>query len=901
MTAMHQILDGVAGLILRLDSLGSVSFASAGGRALLGDAAALLVGRPFREAIHPEDKVLFESVIQPGSPGTAVVRIRRSGQPQWIATVLIVREVPDAAEHIITIREALEQEQNHINLRTSRDHYRALVDTLPQLVWMERADTGETVYVNQAFEAYCGPIPTIREARTDRFHRDDAAQIAGAYAEARAQGQSCEVQGRVRDRSGRFRWHQFVFRPLHMGHDLIGWLGSALDINEIVSARQALVEKSELLRLAQEAAGAELFDVDLVTRAVPRPKEGAYGFGLSEDHPTWIDIDDWTRRIVPEDRAATRQAVREAASERRTFDVAFRVAEPDGTPRWIQAIGRPYFDHEGIAVRIIGLTLDITARKDGERALTEAKAAAEAARVEAECANAAKTDFLSAMSHEIRTPLNAVIGFAGLLADSDRLDGDLKRYAELAVTAGSNLRTVVDDILDFSSVEAGAISLDPRSFALRPLVDACLSIVGTAAVTKGLELVAQTDDIVPANLVGDADRIRQILLNLLNNAVKFTPRGSVVVSVRAEGASAHGERILFSVTDTGIGIAPDRQERLFRRFSQADSSIRRDYGGTGLGLAISHRLVALMGGEIGLVSEVGQGSTFWFRLALPRAPAVVEAAASAQVTAPRLGRILLVEDVDINRELACIVLRAAGHSVDVATDGIGAVRAVKDGGYDLVLMDVQMPRLDGMMATRLIRCLPGAAAAVRVIAMSANVLPDQVQDFRAAGMDDHFGKPFQPRELCAAVERWLDSKDVAMSDAAPIADTTLDRGRHADNLALIAPETLSRLFGQFQARVRDAFVDTHPQLGSALCATASGTGAERAALRAEAHALAAASGLLGFMPLSHACSALEQATEDAAFDELLARTRDLAVEAIERTQSMLSNGLATAHTAAGAR
>ncbi|MEE7469216.1 hybrid sensor histidine kinase/response regulator [Methylobacterium oryzae] len=819
--ALRQIVDAAAGLILRLDGEGRVTFASAGGLSILGTAAAALLGQPLRDALHPEDAGVLADAAGAGRSDTTVVRMR-GGEAGWVATVLVVRAISGTTDRVVTIRAASEPEQTYANLRTSRDHYRALVDTLPQLVWMERADTGETIYVNQAFEAYCGPIPTTRAARTDRFHPDDADRIAGAYAKARVQGRSSEIQGRVADRAGRFRWHQFVVRPLHMGSDLIGWLGSALDIDEIVNAREALVEKGELLRLAQEAAGAGLFDLDLASRDLILSPESARRLGFSGDRPAVVNVAEWMRRVVPADRAATLRAVRTAEAERRTFDVAFRVPDAGGGCRWIQAIGRPQRDRDGVAVRIVGLTLDITARKDGERALIEAKAAAEAARAEAERADAAKTEFLSAMSHEIRTPLNAVIGFAGLLAESGRLDGDLRRYAELAATAGANLRTVVDDILDFSSVEAGAINLDPEPVALRPLVDACLGIVEAPARAKGLDLVAQIDAAVPDRVVCDAGRLRQILLNLLNNAVKFTPQGRVTVDLCLDQAGPRGDTIRFSVTDTGIGIAPERQERLFRRFSQADSSIRREYGGTGLGLAISRRLVELMGGAMGLVSAAGRGSTFWFALTLPRAPAAAAAVRSAPARPGRTGRILLVEDVEINRELACTVLRAAGHVVDVAADGIGAVRAVEAAPYDLVLMDVQMPRLDGMMATRLIRCLPGPAARVTVVAMSANVLPDQVQAFRAAGMDDHFGKPFEPQELCAAVARWLGDS----AGAGPEAEPTLDRARYADNMALIAPDTLARLLGQFQTRAAEAFAAADP--GSA------GTAAGRATLRAEA-------------------------------------------------------------------
>jgi CheY-like chemotaxis protein len=324
-------------------------------------------------------------------------------------------------------------------------------------------------------------------------------------------------------------------------------------------------------------------------------------------------------------------------------------------------------------------------------------------------------------------------------------------------SAGAALLTVVNDILDFSKIEAGHVEIEPRPFATLALLDNAVSMMRSIADRKGLALGLEIDPALPPVLMGDEDRLRQVLLNLLNNAVKFTPAGSVGVEVRVESRSDEACTVHFAVSDTGIGIPPQQIERLFQRFSQVDSSIRREFGGTGLGLAISKRLVELMGGEIGLESLEGQGSTFWFRVRLPIAQErrrTKRGAAAKAVPKSAGAHILLAEDNEINQEIARTVLEAAGYRVDVVPDGAAAVSAVQGAAYDLVLMDVQMPVMDGITATHRIRALEGEGRAIPIIAMTANVLPQQVAAFRAAGMDDHVGKPFKREELYDAIERW---------------------------------------------------------------------------------------------------------------------------------------------------
>ncbi|WP_238190117.1 PAS domain-containing hybrid sensor histidine kinase/response regulator [Methylobacterium frigidaeris] len=898
--AAGRLLAGCPDLLAGIDGAGRLVSASPASRALTGRPPETLKGLTLAELVHPEDRAGVAALLAGG--GALVHRLSHAdGRWIWVETRLSAQGPP----YVAAIRDAASRPDTEASLRASRAHYRALADTLPQLVWMERTDTGDTVYANPAFERYFGAIGPGRAARQDRYHPDDRPRIDAALAQgALAEGGSGEAQGRLRDRDGAYRWHQLSFQPLRKDDALLGWLGSALDIDEILAARKALEETGDLLRLAQDAAGAGLFDLDLVTREVTLAPESARLHGFPGDRLAVIGLGAWLRRLVPQDRKPALAALRGAIAGGGTFDAAFRVQQPGGQ-RWIQAIGRLCRDRDGRALRVTGLNLDISARKDAEAGLVAAKAAAEAAKAAAEAAkaaaeaakaaaeraNAAKTDFLSAMSHEIRTPLNAVIGFTGLLAQADGLEPELRRYAGLARTSAGGLLTLVNDILDFSSVEAGAVSLRREPFAIEALAESCLGVVGAAAAEKTLAVTSAIDASLPRHLVGDEARLRQILLNLLNNAVKFTPRGTVALSLRHEGSGPAGERIRLSVVDTGIGIAPDKQDRLFERFLQVDSSIRRDYGGTGLGLAISRRLVEAMGGEIGVISQAGRGATFWFTLTLPRAEDQALPEARAAVAPGRPGRILLVEDIEVNRELACLMLRKAGHSVDVATDGFQAVRAVEAGVYDLVLMDVQMPGLDGTMATRLIRCLPGAAGRVPVIAMTANVLPDQVQSFRDAGMDDHLGKPFTPAELTARLARWLD-RDLSHGDL-PEEDepALLDQALYDGVRAYLPPEAVRRLLGHLAEQVTGAL-------------TGEGTeAAERTRLRFEAHGLVSAAGMLGFASLSRACAELESCSEDevardrTAFGMALARARARCTAAALETRRLIA-GLEAAPTIA---
>lgn len=344
--------------------------------------------------------------------------------------------------------------------------------------------------------------------------------------------------------------------------------------------------------------------------------------------------------------------------------------------------------------------------------------------------------------------MNAVIGTASLLSGT-RLDPEQREFVETIQRSGDLLVRLLGDILDLSRIEAGRMVVERVAFDPGALLREIVELVRPRAVEKGLALDLDLDPALPARLGGDPVRLRQVLLNLVGNAVKFTAAGRVVVSVRREQDSAR-----FTIADTGIGIAPDVLGGLFRPFTQADASTTRRFGGSGLGLSISKGLVERMGGTIGADSTPGQGSTFWFTLPLlePATPAA-PAPAATPVTVRAL-RVLLAEDNPVNQRMAERMLQRLGHTVQVAPDGAAAVAAVLDGPFDLVLMDCQMPVLDGYEATRAIRDLTGERGRVPVIALTANALSGDREKCLDAGMDDYLPKPFRIEELAAMLARW---------------------------------------------------------------------------------------------------------------------------------------------------
>jgi signal transduction histidine kinase/DNA-binding response OmpR family regulator len=490
-------------------------------------------------------------------------------------------------------------------------------------------------------------------------------------------------------------------------------------------------------------------------------------------------------------------------------------------------------------------------RRDRDRAVRTAQAASEA-----------KSSFLAVMSHEIRTPMNAVLGLAAELLSTPLTD-EQRRSVVAIHDAGDNLLNLLNDILDFSKLEAGRLAFEALAFSPETLVDNAVSVIGPRASAKGLTVKTVRETALPQALIGDAGRIRQVLLNLLSNAVKFTERGEVVVAIRCLARDAGRATIEWSVTDTGIGIPPDRIKDLFQDFTQADTSISRRFGGSGLGLSICKRLVEQMGGEVSVVSAPGQGSTFRFSLALPitREVALIghdepePAFPELRARIAGLGRplrVLVADDNATNRLVAAKMLQEFDVQTAMACDGAEAVAAATRFDYDVILMDVRMPEMDGLQATRTIRSRGGRLADVAIVAFTANAYLDDVNACREAGMNGFVAKPVRKKELVAAIVAALRAAPAEAATPEPAGDggalPAFDRARYDAMVEELGEDSVRNLVEMFLA-------ETDRRI--ALLRDLSGM-SDRIKIGREAHSLKGDAAALGLAQLAELAETLER-------------------------------------------
>lgn len=526
---------------------------------------------------------------------------------------------------------------------------------------------------------------------------------------------------------------------------LTGAIGTTVDVTRHRELRQALAHERDRLELATQVGGLGVWELDLAKQSLAWDARTFELFGLdpSSFQPSVPGV---LAQIVAEEREEIERRWQCALEGRVAFEAEFRIVhEPSGEIRHLRAQSRVLFDKDNEASSVVGITWDVTSERRAAEVLITAKEAAEAG-------ERAKSEFMASISHEIRTPMNGVLGMIELLFDSS-LTAPQREMVRVMRKSGEHLLELINDILDYAKLEAGQMRLFAAPFALRPLLQDVVSLFQPLARQKGLTLSAELADAI--TLSGDAGRIEQIISNLIDNAIKFTEAGSVNVHVSSKLAGERTRLLRIEVIDTGIGIPARTHAQLFQRFTQVDQADRRRFGGSGLGLVISRELARAMGGTLGFESREGSGSTFWFE-ALPPEPDSSESRSTTPAVQSRKARameVLLVEDNEANQRVGRMLLEHLGHHVRVAENGAVALRVLAEQPFDCVLMDCQMPELDGYETARRIRSEPGPNAVVPIIALTAAGMAGDRERCLAAGMNDYMLKPVRRQELHVALTR----------------------------------------------------------------------------------------------------------------------------------------------------
>jgi len=637
----------------------------------------------------------------------------------------------------------------------SETRYRLLADNSSDLIVLVDLG-GIRRFVSPSSRALYGYEPE-EMLRSDMFgaaHPDDQPLLAAAVEQLKSGAERVVIELRARRKSGDYIWVEshmrLVLDPL-TGEARI--LGLVRDISQRHAIEQAIRESEAQFRTLADAVS------DLIIRSLPDGKRIYVSpscravLGYEPDELVGAPLGSFTHPLDL-DLVRDRMAAIMAGDEDTV--VLSRAMRRDGAVIWLEGrISLVWDMHAGTIVETIAVMRDVSQHKAMEERL-------ERARLDAEQASQLKSEFLANMSHEIRTPMNGIIGMTSLLLGTP-LAPEQRRYADAVRISADALLSVINDILDLSKLEAGKLNLEIVPFSFATIVSDCIELLAAKAADKGIRLTSDVDDQARLTHLGDPTRLRQIILNLLANAVKFTDHGFVALHVSGEAQGA-ASRLRIQVEDSGIGMDAVGKAKLFRKFEQADGSVARRFGGTGLGLAISKQLIDRMDGTIGVVSDLGQGSSFTVELSLPTtaaAPSELAPLAEAPAANPaslredRPRKILVAEDNEINQLLVVTLLQEAGYLVDVAEDGLEALAAVRRESYDLVLMDAQMPNMDGLQATRAIRGLDNGRSRVPIIALTANAMAGDREHYLAAGMDDYLSKPLDATSMLSMVQAWM--------------------------------------------------------------------------------------------------------------------------------------------------